>query len=135
MDAACQSEVSAVLLPSSPDVCCRIFGKKLQGPHESGEGSPANAWLAALQQAKASTGMSRDATRGLLTAIHKGGTQQEEMQGALGLANNCCALRLMRQCVCFSAWHMRLRLFLAPRALVGESQVLRNPCPGPHCSS
>eukprot|EP00891_Asterochloris_glomerata_P008786 jgi/Astpho2/8786/Aster-05341 len=59
----------------------RIFGKKLQGSHESAEGSPANAWLAALQQTKASVGMSRDATRGLLTAIHQGITQQEKMNG------------------------------------------------------
>ena len=45
--------------------------------------NPANAWLAALQQAKASTGMSRDATRGLLTALHQGVIQQEGMEGDL----------------------------------------------------
>ena len=60
-------------------VCCRIFGKKLHGPHESGKESPANDWLAALQQAKASMGMSRDAKRGLLTAMHQGSSQQEGM--------------------------------------------------------
>ena len=64
-------------------VSCRIFGQKLQGPDESGESNPANAWLTALQQAKASTGMSRDATRGLLTALHQGIIQQEGMEGDL----------------------------------------------------
>ena len=73
--------VAPLISPSV--VCCRIFGKKLHGPHDSEEGSPADAWLAALQQAKASTGMSRDVTRGLLTAIHQRGTQQEEMKGDL----------------------------------------------------
>ena len=61
-------------------VCCRIFSKK---PHESKEGNPANTWLAALQQAKASTGMSREATRGLLMAVHQGVIQQEGMEGNL----------------------------------------------------
>ena len=69
---------------SRPSIMCyRIFGKKLHRPQESGEGSSANAWLAALQQAKASTDMSRDGMRGLLTAIHRGSTQQEEMKGDL----------------------------------------------------
>ena len=42
--------------------------------------SPANDWLAALQQAKAGMGMSRDGKRSLLTATHQGSIQQEGVQ-------------------------------------------------------
>ena len=94
-------------------VCCRIFGKKLHGPHDLGEGSPANAWLAALQQAKAGTGMSRDVTRGLLTATHQRGTQQEEMK------ENLWAGELMLRFEVDEAVRLLVSLAHAPEALFG----------------
>ena len=70
-------------LITSPIICCRMFSKKLQGPREPDKGSPANFWLAALKQAKASTDMSRGTTRGLLTAVRQGVIQQEGQEGDL----------------------------------------------------
>ena len=85
-EAAClvkHFESCVACLITSPIICCRMFSKKLQRTYEPEKGSPANSWLAALQQAKASTDMSREATRGLLTAVHQGVTQQEGLEGDL----------------------------------------------------
>ena len=113
------SEVCAVLLPltTPPVTCCRIFGKKLQEPDESGEASPANAWLAALQQTKASTGTSRDAKRGLLTAIHLMGSQQEDMKGKLWAGEPVLRFEMDE------AVRLLVSLAHAPEALFGDKST------------
>ena len=82
-----------------------------------GEGSPANDWLAALQQAKASTGMSRDAKRGLLSAMHQRGTQQEEMKGNLWAGEQMLRFEIDE------AVRLLVSLAHAPEALFGDKST------------
>ena len=96
-----------------PITCCRMFSKKLQGPHELGAFSSANAWLATLQQAKASTGMSREATRGLLAAVHQGVMQQGGMEG------NLLTGEQVLRCEIDEAVRLLVSLAHAPEALFG----------------
>ena len=106
-------ESCIVPLTKSPIIGCRIFSKKLQGPQQSEESNPANAWLAALQQNKATRGMSREATRGLLTAVHKGIVGQE------GKEQNLLAGEQVSRVDTDEAVRLLVSLAHAPEALFG----------------